>query len=72
MSKMPNELDVPHWAIQRVKEVRTMYDVPEQVTDRMVYARLMEYNTVKPRTKQGLEDTIRSLESEYLEAVKNA
>lgn len=38
----PKELDVPHWAARRVQEVRAMWNLPPQITDRMIYARLLE------------------------------
>lgn len=41
---LPPELDVPHWAVKIVAKWRQICFVPERVTDRMIYARLLEFN----------------------------
>lgn len=39
---MTKELDVPHWAMSAVVAWRTRLILPKEVTDRMIYARLLE------------------------------
>lgn len=38
----PKELDVPHWARHIVKNHRENLKLPPRVTDRMIYARVVE------------------------------
>lgn len=61
---MPSELDVPHWGRERVKEMRASVGLSEAVTDRMIWARLMEYNGATTRTRQGQLDALAKLEQE--------
>jgi hypothetical protein len=39
---MPKELDVPHWATSMVGNYRSSQQLPLEVTDRMIFARLQE------------------------------
>lgn len=65
-SRAPNELDVPHWAIDVVQETRKQFKLPEAVTDRMIYAKLVEIHAWRP------EDRDRKLEQGMLDLIKEA
>lgn len=44
----PKELDVPHWAKSMVDNYRRSQNLPAEVTDRMIYARLEECRGMDP------------------------
>ena len=39
---LPDELDVPHWAVKLVAEFRRDLELPDRVTDGMIFARAVE------------------------------
>lgn len=50
----PKELDVPHWAASTVRNYRTELQLPERVTDRMIFARLQETHGMNPDDERVL------------------
>lgn len=48
MAERPNEKDVPHWARSMVENFRRQLELPERVTDRMIFARLEECRGMMP------------------------
>lgn len=64
MNERPSELDVPHWAVDRVKNVRSVHQLPAFVTDRMIYARLVETSHTKGMTKRDQMKMLDSLRDE--------
>lgn len=42
----PKELDVPHWAREPVQKMRRVYELPDYVSDRMIFAWLQESGQV--------------------------
>lgn len=50
---MPEERDVPHWARQVVEHHRRELELPERVTDRMIYARLVETQGLSPERERA-------------------
>lgn len=45
---MPKEVDIPHWARSMVDNFRRELQLPERVTDRMIFARLQETSGMNP------------------------
>lgn len=61
---MPRELDVPHWAVERVKDYRESLELSAAVTDRMIYARLLMNQDMSP---EDLMESVQQLETEVAE-----
>jgi len=58
----PKELDVPHWAGSMVDNYRRSLNLPQRVTDRMIYARLeecrgMQLEDIEEAVKDLIEET---------------
>jgi hypothetical protein len=58
---MPKELDVPHWATSMVGNYRSSHNLPLEVTDRMIFARLQECQGMDP---EDIEEAVGHLREE--------
>lgn len=57
----PRELDVPHWARAMVDNYRRDLKLPAEVTDRHIYAVLVEAHGADPDV---IQDMLREMEQE--------